>query len=341
MRKLMILITVVVLAFTVIIVSFLPRWISPHSDYTYILHERNQLNTEIDTNITSETRNSHYEQLESIAALCKPVLKELEKDFRLEYVFVTPIFLETSYSDIWVPANASRLFILVKKVNESLFEVTFTLSVKGEVVELKNHSRTLLSLNRSISTYYIQREGYYLSNGTSLGIVFPLFESKNIVMSFLYARLGELPGVHYELKNVVLKRVERVIVDFQDEKIVSFTENGAVTLSLRNETLRARLENYLASAYRETEPLRRLTSCPFMYILEKYQSDEPPLLVSMNLPTGIPTFIYMNGCPRVQQETRVAWNNIVRDYYLHSPLACLLGIRSLDYAIQLKSIYHG
>ena len=132
MRKLVILITVVVLAFTAITVSFLPRWISSHSDYTYILHERNQLNT--DTNITSETRNSHYEQLENAAALCKPDLKDLGKGLQLEYVFVTPIFLETSYSDVWVPANASRLFILVKKVNESLFEVTFTLSVKGEVV---------------------------------------------------------------------------------------------------------------------------------------------------------------------------------------------------------------
>ncbi|AJB42924.1 MAG: hypothetical protein QXX32_03695 [Thermofilum sp.] len=338
MKKLTTLIIVVLLALTAVTVGFVYRWIPFYIDYTYIFHERGQ--SETDANITTESMNSYYERPESIVALCKPDFKDLGKGLQLEYVFVTPIFLETSDGDVWVPANSSKLLILAKKVNGSLFEVTFILSVKGEVVEPKNKNRTLLSLNRSVHMYYIQGDGYYLINGTNLGMVFPLFESENIRMSFLYARLGETPALRGELRNVVFERVERVIVDFQDEKIISLTKNSPMMLSLRNESLRANLENYLSSAYRETEPLRRLTSCPSMYILEKYQSDEPPLLVAVNLPTGIPTFVYMNGCPRVQKETRVVWNNIVRDYYLHSPLACLLGIRSLDYAIQLESIYN-
>lgn len=111
-------------------------------------------------------------------------------------------------------------------------------------------------------------------------------------------------------------------------------------MSTANETLGPRIGAYLVNISKTSLPVRRLTSCPLIYAVEQYHSGEAPvMLLTINSPTGIPIFLYSTECPRIIPSTKVTWNYQELDYYLHSPLACLLGIRSSDFAVELENIY--
>jgi hypothetical protein len=300
---------------------------------------------------TSPSKVGNTDDADKYISLLEMTLNECRIDFQkrlpelsviLEYRFAIEIIVESPFGDVRVPANSSKLLVHVEKTNVSTFLVEFTLKF-DEAVLLENHSMVLLP--QSISTrkavlQYVPGKGYYLPNGKYLGNFFPMFEVENLQASFIYAKKGEWPTLDNDLKTLRLEKVDTVIADLKNKIIVSRLGNTSTILSPANETLGPRIVAYLENISKTSLPVRRLTSCPSIYAVEHYHSSEAPvMLLTINLPTGIPTFLYSTGCPRIIPSTKVTWNNQEQDYYLHSPLACLLGIRSLDFAVELENIY--
>ena len=263
----------------------------------------------------------------------------------LEYRFTPPdgiLILEEEGRDFIASAGGALLTVEVSRMGGG-YRVLFRLTYKGvglrpvEGEPPEEWERVELSIVRELPTVYDPGRGYSLLNGTLLGRLFPLFErGETLSIDYLCAK----PGERYELER--LQAVDARLVDitvWDLEKRVALALNGSrVVASMPFDEVHNR--SYVEDTIRRTEKRRAISGCPNLLASANYASvlREAQLLVSIDYPTSIPTFILMEGAATYMPGGKYTRNGKPVEELPASLLAELLGIRSTTLALELEEI---
>ena len=264
----------------------------------------------------------------------------------LEYLLTPPdeiLILEEEGRDFIAFGEGALLTVEVSRVGGG-YRVLFRLTYKGvglrpvEGAAPGEWERVELSIVRELPTVYDPGRGYNLLNGTLLGRLFPLFErGETLSIDYLWAK----PGEKYELERLRAVNARLMDITVWDlEKRVALVLNGSrVVASMPFDEVHNR--SYVEDTIKRTEKRRSISGCPNLLASANYASvlREAQLLVTIDYPTSIPTFILMEGAATYMPGGKYTRNGKPVEELPASLLAELLGIRSTTLVLELEEIH--
>lgn len=258
----------------------------------------------------------------------------------LVYSFVpphSPLIFEYGGRDYVGDTSYASLRVAVVKRGEG-YEVVFNFTYSGDAERpgKEGWEGMKLSFSRVVRTFYRPGSGYYLSNGTWLGDVFPLFvRSREISLSVVWAK----PGEEYRLS-----RVDRAVAKMYSVSVfdlrrgVALETNGsgvAVAASFKELPNASMVEEYA----RLTRPLRELGGCGDLVGVAHYASSGlAEFEADVDYASGVPVFLSVDGAARYRPGGDYVRNGVKMDRMPASVLAVLLGLRSVSVSLELSGV---